>query len=123
MIKFRCPCCNRLHQAASNKIGTRLLCSCQETLRVPARSWESARYRSVGDRLIEISVYGAGGAFLGVCLGLLCLRLVFRLGSMGLWWWGFLAGCAALGFVAGGLGGERGIEWIGRMIRDRDDAA
>lgn len=122
MIKFRCPCCNRLHEVSRKKIGRKMLCACQETVRVPVESWGSARYRSVGDRLIELLVYGGGGAFLGVCLGLLCLRCISRFNLVWLGWWGFLAGCAGLGFLAGALGGERGIDCIGRLIRDRDSS-
>ena len=123
MIKFRCPCCTRLHSVSASKIGATMLCSCQETLRVPSRSWGSAKYRSVGDRLIEVFVYGGGGAFLSVCLALLCIRLVLRAAPQGLGWWGVLAGCAGLGFLVGAVGGERGIDLIGRMIRDRDESA
>jgi hypothetical protein len=32
-----------------------------------------------------------------------------------------VAGLTVVGFLAGTLGGERGVNWIGRMIREREN--
>jgi hypothetical protein len=118
MIKFRCPYCRRSYLVSEEKIGEKRQCGCGETLRVPRRSGGSARHRTVGQRLIEIFVYGFGGAFLGFLLGMMPLytlgRYSFRLGwQIGLY-------VAVAGFLIGALGGEKGIDWIGRKLRDRD---
>jgi hypothetical protein len=112
MIAFRCPYCNKHYRISEEKIGAKILCSCKELMRVPRRSGGSAKYRSVGDRLIEFVVYGGGGAVLGFCFGCLCARWLLR--------WRVIAFCTVAGFAAGALGGERGVDWIGRRIRDRD---
>jgi hypothetical protein len=112
MIGFRCHYCNKAYRVSEEKIGARMRCSCQEVMRVPRRSGGSSKYRTPGQRLIEFVVYGGGGAVLGFCLGCLVARWLMR--------WRIIAGCTVLGFLAGALGGERGVDWIGRMIRSRD---
>ena len=34
--------------------------------------------------------------------------------------WVVVASCTAMGFLAGLFGGEQGVNWLGRMIRDRE---
>jgi hypothetical protein len=95
------------------------VCSCKNTLRVPRRSGGNCRVKTLVDRLVEAVVCGGGGALLGFCLAILILSqlrglLLFRRT------WTFVVGLTALGFVAGLLGGERGVFWLGRMIRERE---
>ena len=35
--------------------------------------------------------------------------------------WELIAGLTAAGFLAGTFGGERGVNWVGRMIRSREE--
>jgi hypothetical protein len=68
------------------------------------------------DWLVEAVVYGGGGALLGLGLALLIASrwrsqtLVMIL----------VPGLTLAGFLAGALGGESGITWVGRMIRERE---
>ena len=41
----------------------------------------------------------------------------FRVGGR----WETVAGLVVVGFLAGFLGGERGVNWVGRMIRSREE--
>lgn len=65
MIEFRCWYCNRRHARPRAHVGQTFACSCNESLRVPARSGDSARVFSLGGFLISRLVYGGGGALLG----------------------------------------------------------
>jgi hypothetical protein len=116
MIQFRCPACGKRYMMGEEKVSQRLSCTCQQKLRVPRRSGGSAKYRSPADMLLEFLVYGLGGGLLGLLLGVLFVSqmLVFRGG------WRVIVGLAVVGFLAGGLGGEAGINWVGRMIRERE---
>jgi hypothetical protein len=124
MIHFRCPCCNRRYEVPAKKIGEKQLCVCGEMIRVPAYSGGSARYRTPGERLIEIVVYGCGGAILLFCLGLMPVYALGRWFALAnpftLLGWRSVLSVAAAGFLIGALGGEKGIDWIGRKIRDHD---
>jgi hypothetical protein len=42
---------------------------------------------------------------------------LFRLGGR----WESIAALTLAGFVLGVLGGERGINWVGRLIREREE--
>ena len=46
------------------------------------------------------------------------LSRIFRFTRYG---WVMIVACTVLGFLAGLFGGEPGINWIGRMIRDREE--
>lgn len=120
MIQFRCWYCNKCYRVPEERIGTRLVCTCGNALGVPKRSGGKCRIKTLLDWIIEITVYGGGGAVLGAGLGILILsqigRFGIRYGS-----WEMLAACTLAGFLFGTLGGERGIEWIGRKIRDREN--
>jgi hypothetical protein len=49
----------------------------------------------------------------------LSLLIVSRVRTFGYGWMVIVA-CTAMGFLAGLFGGERGVNFIGRMIRDRE---
>jgi hypothetical protein len=115
MILFRCWYCNKTYSVAERRVGERLTCTCRQLLRVPARSGGNSRVRTVTDWLVEATVYGGGGTLLGGGLGVLTLGRVVGLRRG----WLLIAGLAAAGFLAGVFGGERGVNWVGRMIRER----
>lgn len=119
MISFRCWYCRRGYVVADDRRGTRRECGCGRRLRVPARSGGDSRVRSALDWLIEVVVYGGGGALLGFGLALVLIAAAppFVLG------WrrrvAVIGGLTLLGLLVGTFGGEAGVNWIGRMIRDR----
>jgi hypothetical protein len=119
MIKFRCWYCHRYYAVPDNRARERFVCGCKNPLRVPRRSGGNCRVKTLVDRLVETVVCGGGGALLGLGLALLILSQL-----PGLLWlrrtWMILAGFTTLGFLAGFFGGERGIEWLGRIIRERE---
>ena len=119
MISFRCCSCGKHFTLADNRIGELLTCSCDQHLRVPRVSGGNARYRTWGDLFIELFVYGGGGAVLGFGLGVLLASQVWP-GVRKMWV--IVAGLTLLGFLIGTLGGERGINYIGRLIRDREQS-
>jgi hypothetical protein len=96
--------------------------SCSNELRVPRYSGGKCRIKTLADWAVEAVVYGGGGALLGGGLGLLLLSLMrFGYGGAGLLFfevaWILIAGLTAAGFLFGLLFGERGINWVGRLIR------
>jgi hypothetical protein len=123
MIAFRCWYCNRAYRMPESRIGERITCACKYLLRVPKRSGGSCRVKSLVDRLVEAVVYGGGGGLLGLGLAILILSQAGRFGILArveetlL----FTAGLTAGGFLFGLLGGERGINWIGQLIRHREE--
>jgi hypothetical protein len=121
MINFRCWYCNRRYTKTEDRIGEQLTCSCERRLRVPARDGGNCRVRSLADWLVEAAVYGGGGALLGFGLAVLLLRWVYVGSAMWLWYeWSLIAGLVLVGFLAGLFGGEAGVNWVGRMIRDHE---
>jgi hypothetical protein len=116
MIQFRCWFCNKRYAVPEVRAGERLTCSCRRLLRVPRHSGGNSRARTATDWLVESVVYGGGGALLGLGLSLLVLSRV-RFARYG---WAVVLACTAAGFLAGLIGGERGVNWMGRMIRDRE---
>jgi|SRR6266511_5623019 len=117
MIQFRCSACGKRYNLPVQRIGERLDCSCGQHLKVPPRSGGSAKYRTWPDFFIELAVYGVGGAVLGFLLGVVLLK---GMGHVGLEGWLVVLPTTAVGFLAGGLVGERGINWIGRKIREHE---
>jgi hypothetical protein len=121
MIKFHCWYCNRKYAVPEERIGQRMPCGgCRQNLCVPRRSGRSSRARTPLEWLLEFSLYGLGGGLLGLGLAVLILsRLRFLMFfESGLLTFTLLTG---IGFVAGGLAGERGLEWVGGMIRRWED--
>jgi hypothetical protein len=123
MITFRCWYCGRRFAVADDRIGERLSCTCKHMLKVPKRSGGRSKVHRPVDWLIESVVYGGGGAILGASLALLLLFQTPLFVAGGRWRVGgvLIGGLAAAGFLLGVLGGERGINWVGRMIRSREE--
>jgi len=126
MIQFRCWYCRKLYSVANHRVGERLTCTCTRPVRIPKYSGGSSRVRTIGDWLIEIVLCGGGGAFLGACLAVFILSRTTGgavLADVAVGWSLYvLVGLPLLGFVIGTFGGVRGIEWIGRKIRDREQS-
>ena len=93
-----------------------MVCNCQQRIRVSRREGETSRYRTILDWCIEITLYGGGGALLGFLLGALMLSRV-RTARYG---WLLIVGTTVVGFVAGLVAGERGLNWVGQKIRDHE---
>jgi len=126
MIDFRCWYCNRRYSVVEKRVGQRITCGCQYALRVPKRSGGRCRVKTLTDWVVETVVYAGGGAFLGVGMGLLiCTQVVARFGQMSALYVPTISICGVLGlvgFLAGLFGGERGMNWLGRLIRAREEA-
>jgi hypothetical protein len=125
MIAFRCWYCGKRYAVAESRVGERITCTCRHLLRVPKRSGGNSRVKTAVDWLVEVVVYGGGGALLGCGLAFVILsqlpRLMVRTGGMLEAGWAFVGGLTLLGFLFGALGGERGVNWVGRMIRAREE--
>jgi hypothetical protein len=119
MIDFRCWYCNRRYTVAEQRTGERLTCSCQRPLRIPRSSGGNSQVKTVSDRVVEAVVYGGGGALLGLGLAVLILSQVREI-DLGVGGAVVMAVLTGVGFLAGLLGGERGVNWVGRMIRNRE---
>ena len=119
MILFRCWYCGKKYGVADARVGERITCSCKHLLKVPKTTGGRSKVLRPVDLLIESVVYGGGGALLGLGLGLLIVSRIplFRLTGR----WELIAGLTIAGFLAGTLGGERGVNWVGRMIRSREE--
>jgi hypothetical protein len=118
-IQFRCWYCNRAYSVSPDRIGKQFECGCNHTLRVPKKSGGPCQIKTATDRLVEAVVYGGGCALLGLGLGLLLASqmgflLPFRLRVV------VLAFLTVSCFLLGLLGGERGVNWLGRIIRERE---
>jgi hypothetical protein len=120
MIHFRCWYCGRTFAVAEERKGERRECSCARRLRVPARSGGSSRARTALEWVIEVVVYGGGGGLLGFGLGLVLVAAAppYVLGLRRRVT--VLASLTLFGLLVGTFGGEAGVNWIGRMIRERE---
>ncbi len=118
MIRFRCWKCHRKHAKLDEKIGKTFTCSCESLLRIPKRDDGNCRVKTIADRVVEAVVCGGGGALLGFCLALFIVsRSFFRdYYTTAYLISGLTIGCGLIGFLAG----ERGIDWIGERIRERE---
>ncbi len=125
MIAFRCWYCGKRYAVAESRAGERIACTCRHPLRVPQRSGGNSRVKTATDWLVETVVYGGGGALLGCGLGFLVLSQLPRLMVLTTGrlrrGWVLLVALTVLGFLFGTFGGERGIDFIGRMIRAREE--
>jgi hypothetical protein len=120
MIRFRCWYCNKRYAVPEERIGERLDCTCEQRLRVPRRSGGNCRLRTPIDWLVEALVYGGGGALLGFGLAIMILAMLPLGTPRSGWFLILIPALALLGLCVGLFGGERGINWIGQMIRDRE---
>ena len=138
MIEFRCWYCNRRYSMPERRVGERIICACQYALRVPKRGGGACRIKTPVDRLVETVVYGGGGGLLGFGLALLLLSFgggylllvlyrslpvprEWRVVGLAALFPAVFAAFTLIGFLIGLLGGERGINWIGRIIRRTED--
>ena len=123
MIEFRCWYCNRKHSMPHKKVGKEFGCSCGSKLRVPRYSGGKCRVKTSADWAVEAIVYGGGGALIcgGGALFVVAALLpgIGREGGVAFFeiGWIAIAVFAVLGFLIGLVFGERGINWIGRLIR------
>jgi hypothetical protein len=120
MILFRCWYCGKRYALAETRVGEGMTCSCKHLLKVPKTSGGRTKVLRPVDLLIESIVYGGGGALLGLGLGLLIVSRIpfFRVaGGSGR----TIVGLTIAGFLAGTFGGERGVNWVGQIIRSREE--
>lgn len=116
MTGFRCWYCEKQYAVADARRGERMVCACGQRLKVPRRAWGNSRSRTPLEWLVEVTVYGGAGAVFGFVLGFLIAgRLPFFRRSFEI-----LAAFTAVGFVAGAVFGEPGIDWVGRQLRERE---
>lgn len=120
-IQFRCWYCNKRYAVAENRARQLIDCTCQRRLRVPRRSGGSSRYRTPLDWFLEITLYGGGGALLGFGLAVLILSQALRVVRAPYVTWAIISTFTLAGLLVGIIGRERGVEWIGRIIRNRED--
>lgn len=116
MIDFRCWYCNKRYTKPEPQIRSRFRCSCDHVLKVPRRSGGRSRVKTPLDWLVETVVYGGGCALLGFGLGLLIASKGPFIRGKGY----LIAGLTLFGLLAGAVGGERAVNAIGRMIRDKE---
>ena len=118
MIQFRCWFCNRAYLKPDELIGKRFACGCKRRVKVPKRSGGSSKVRSLLDWFVESLVYGGAGALIGFFLSVALfarIPLVRRPAEVTI-------AVTALGLLVGMLFGERGINWVGQKLRDRENA-
>lgn len=118
MIQFRCWYCNRYFRRPDSETYTAVPCRCGHTLRVPKRSWRSCKPWSFTNWLVCAVAYGGGCGLLGLCVGFL---LALKAGPLALAHpvgWALIAAPALVAGSIGVLFGERGVNWVGRFIRD-----
>jgi hypothetical protein len=119
MIQFRCWYCNKRFNISEQRIGERFTCTCKNLLRVPKRSDGNCRVKTLADWLVETLVYGGCGAVLGLGLAIVILSQIRGLMIIEAAW-ALIMGLPLIGFLVGLFGGERGINWIGGMIRGHE---
>jgi hypothetical protein len=109
---FLCPRCRQRFPYRRHAAGEWYTCVCGEHFVVPEKPRPEPK-AAAGDRVARFVAYGLGGAFL-VCIpmSLIAIRLFFA----GLAPW-VLGISAAVGFLIGGVLGERGVNAIGRFLR------
>jgi hypothetical protein len=121
MIQFRCWFCNKRYAVADQRAGERMMCTCARPVRVPKQNGGSSKVRTATDWVVEIILCGGGGALLGACLAFVIISRI-QLPAILLGRWYLLAGLTLVGFLVGAFGGMRGLDWIGRKIRDRENS-
>lgn len=118
MISFRCWFCNRAFVKPDEQVGLRFECGCGRRVKVPRRSGGSSKTFSPLDWLLEAVIYGGAGALIGFGLSVAILSrlFVFRRST------DIIIAVTVFGFAVGTVFGERGINWIGQKLRDRENA-
>ena len=116
MIDFRCWYCNKRYTKPDAQCGHRFDCSCKHVLKVPRRSGGRSRVKTPLEWLVEAAVYGGGGGLLGFGLGLLIASQMILIRRTVY----IVSAFTTAGFLIGLFGGERGINWLGRLIRERE---
>jgi hypothetical protein len=117
MIQFRCWFCNRGFYKPDETAGTKFECGCGRRVKIPRKSGGSSKSHSLLDWLVESLVYGGAGALIGFVLSIAIfsrIPLVRKPTEVTL-------AFTAAGLLSGVLFGERGINWIGRKLRDREN--
>jgi hypothetical protein len=117
VIQFRCWFCHRAYVRPDEQARTHFECSCGRRAKVPKRSGGSSKVHSLLDWLVESAVYGGAGALIGFVLAIAIfsrIPLVRRPSEVTI-------AFTAFGLLAGALFGERGINWIGQKLRDREN--
>jgi hypothetical protein len=117
MIAFRCWYCNKNYLVAEARIGEHVQCHCKHELRIPKKNHGHCRVKKPIDWVVEIVVYAGGGAFIGCILGIVIVAQMPFLREK----FYIIGGLTIFGFLIGLFGGERGINWFGRLIRSREE--
>ena len=117
MIHFRCWYCKRAIVRPEEQAGSRFACSCGRRAKVPRRSGGSSKVRSLTDWFVEALVYGGAGALVGFALSVAIFSRIplFRRPIE------VTIAMTAFGLLVGTLFGERGINWLGQKLRDREN--
>ena len=117
MIQFRCWFCNRAYYKPDEQAGTKFACGCGRRVKVPYRSGGSSKTRTPTDWLLETLIYGGACALIGFVLSIAIFSRipVFRRPVE------VTVAVTVFGLLVGALFGERGINWIGQKLRDREN--
>ncbi|MFM8272118.1 MAG: hypothetical protein ACKODX_07245 [Gemmata sp.] len=117
MISFRCWFCNRGFLKPTAQAGAKFECSCGRRVQVPGRSGKSSKPLAIGDRLLEALIYGGACALIGFALSVAVFaRLPFVRRPTEI-----VIAFTLCGLAVGTICGERGINWIGQKLRDREN--
>jgi hypothetical protein len=117
MISFRCWFCNRGFLKPSEQAGAKFECSCGRRVRVPRHSGGSSKALSLTDWLLEALIYGGACALIGFALSIaIFARLPFVRRPIEI-----VIAFTLFGLAVGTIFGERGINWIGQKLRDREN--
>jgi hypothetical protein len=117
MTEFRCWFCNRAFLKPVEQAGNRFRCGCGTRTKVPKRSGGSSKARSPIDWLLEALIYGGACALIGFGLSIAIfarIPLVRRPSEA-------VIAMTVFGLLVGALFGERGINWLGQKLRDREN--
>jgi hypothetical protein len=117
VIQFRCWFCNRAYLKPDEQAGAKFECACGRRAKVPKHSGGSSKTRSLTDWLLETLIYGGACALIGFVLSIMIFsRIPFvRRPSE------IVIAMTLFGLMVGTLFGERGINWIGQQLRDREN--
>jgi hypothetical protein len=117
MIQFRCWFCNRAYRKPDEEAGSKFECQCGRRAKVPRRSGGSSKTRSPLDWLLETLIYGGACALIGFVLSVMIfsrIPLLRRPSEV-------VVAMTLFGLFVGAAFGERGINWLGQHLRDREN--